>query len=124
MFKARPQKYLRYLVPGVLFGTHRTKQILTSNPVTLQRRTEATELVISVYNYNLERIEEKRFDTIEETFQYKGNNDVTWINIDGIRKNDVENVGHHFGIHPLIIEDIISIGQRPKMDEADDILYC
>jgi magnesium transporter len=123
MFLTRPKKYLRYLVPGNLFGTNRTKQILTTNP-TLQRRTEAEKLEICVYDYNLEKIEEHTLQTVEESFSYKDNNDVTWINIDGIRKKDIETIGFHFGIHPLIVEDIISIGQRPKMDEVDNILYC
>jgi magnesium transporter len=124
MFKTKPQKYLRYLMPGLLFGSRRTKQILTNNPVTLHRRTEAQELVICVYNYNAEIMEEHSLETVEESFAYKGNSDVTWINIDGIRKKDIETIGNHYGIHPLIVEDIISIGQRPKMDEMDDILYC
>ncbi|MEO6070110.1 MAG: magnesium/cobalt transporter CorA [Chitinophagaceae bacterium] len=124
MFHPKPQKYLRYLVPGALFGSHRTKQILTSNPVTLQRRTEAEKLEICVYNYTLEKIEERSLSSVEESFSYKGNNEVTWINIDGIRKKDIESIGQHYGIHPLIVEDIISIGQRPKMDEVDNILYC
>jgi magnesium transporter len=29
-----------------------------------------------------------------------------------------------YGIHNLIIEDILSVGQRPKMDEVEGILYC
>jgi magnesium transporter len=36
----------------------------------------------------------------------------------------VEKIAAHFGIHPLITEDILSIGQRPKMDEVEGILYC
>src|SRR4029077_19236523 len=31
---------------------------------------------------------------------------------------------NHFGIHPLIAEDILSIGQRPKMDELNGLLFC
>jgi len=120
----QPGKYLRYLVPASLLGTHRTRQILTNNPVTLQRRTEAADIVICVYNYNLQKVEEQSLQTVEETFAYRGNNDVTWINIDGIRKKDIETIGQHFGVHPLIVEDIVSISQRPKMDEVDSILYC
>jgi magnesium transporter len=36
----------------------------------------------------------------------------------------VETVCNHYGVHPLIIEDILSINQRPKMDEVDGILFC
>jgi hypothetical protein len=40
MLKTNPQHYLRYLVPNALFGTQRTKEILTNNPITLHRREE------------------------------------------------------------------------------------
>jgi magnesium transporter len=36
----------------------------------------------------------------------------------------VEDLGNHYGIHPLIIEDILSIGQRPKMDDINGLLFC
>jgi magnesium transporter len=36
----------------------------------------------------------------------------------------VEAVCNHFGIHPLLMEDILSINQRPKVDEVDNILFC
>ena len=49
---------------------------------------------------------------------------VSWLNIDGLRKTDIENICNHFGIHPLIAEDILSIGQRPKMDELNGLLFC
>ncbi len=49
---------------------------------------------------------------------------ITLINIDGIIKVDVESLSANFGIHPLLTEDILSVGQRPKMDEMDGIFYC
>jgi magnesium transporter len=124
LLKTTPQKYLRYLVPNGLFGTHRTKEILTSNPITLHRRVEPQEVSICVYDYNAEVVKEHALEHVKDSFHYKNNTHISWINIDGIRKQDVESIGTHFGIHPLIMEDILSIGQRPKMDEMDDILYC
>jgi len=31
---------------------------------------------------------------------------------------------NHYGIHNLIVEDILSLGQRPKMDEINDLVFC
>ena len=39
-------------------------------------------------------------------------------------KIDVEAICKHYGIHPLIAEDILSMNQRPKMDEVEGVLYC
>ena len=61
---------------------------------------------------------------IDDCFRFLDTDMISWINIDGIRKADVENICNHFGIHPLIQEDILSINQRPKMDEIDNILFC
>ena len=49
---------------------------------------------------------------------------ISWINIDGLRRKDVELISEKYEIHPLIAEDITSMGQRPKMDEVDNILFC
>jgi len=117
-------KYLRYLVLPSLFGTQRTKEILSVNPTIVPHREEAQEVAVSVFDYNNESLEEKRCDTLEDILAYKQNNRVTWINIEGLRKADVEIVSNHFGIHPLLMEDILSINQRPKLEEVDEILFC
>lgn len=124
MFKTKPRKYLRYLLPGVLFGTHRTRQILANNPITLQRRVEPDDVSICVYDYNADHISEHPLQQAEDSFDFRNNAHISWINIDGIRKHDVERIGTHFGVHPLLLEDILSVNQRPKMDEVDNILYC
>ncbi|MBL0145979.1 MAG: magnesium/cobalt transporter CorA [Chitinophagaceae bacterium] len=49
---------------------------------------------------------------------------ISWINIDGLRKVDVEAVCNHYGIHYLIAEDILSHGQRPKMDDINGLIFC
>src|SRR5215213_7475936 len=120
----RPKKYLRYLVPSSLLGTRRTKEILHINPTAPPERKDAEVVHICVYDYTAEGFTEHQFYDVKEIFSYKGNNHVSWINIDGLRKTDVDTVSEHFGIHPLIAEDILSMHQRPKMDEVEGILYC
>ena len=122
--KIRPEKYLRYLYLPNLFGTHRTKEILHINPTVVPQREDATAVKIFVYDYDAASLEEKELVTVEECFKYKNTERISWINIDGLRKKDVEAVGAHFGIHSLILEDILSMHQRPKMDEVENIMYC
>ncbi len=122
--KLRPEKYLRYLYLPNLFGTQRTKEILSVNPTIIPQREEAQEVVISLYDYNSGTIDVKKLTSVEDCFPYKNSDRISWINIDGLRKADVEVVCNHYAIHPLIVEDILSINQRPKMDEVDGILFC
>lgn len=124
MQNIRPSKYLRYLVLPTLFGTQRTKEILVVNPTAVPEREEAPEVAVSVFNYTNENLEEKKFDGVAELLTDRQPGPISWINIDGLRKADVEAVCNHFGIHPLLMEDILSINQRPKMDEVEGILFC
>src|SRR5678810_1373931 len=122
--KLKPEKYLKYLVPLNLFGTRRTREILSQNPTIIPLREDSKEIRITIYDYNADAIDVHVAKDITECFQYFSRHPVTWINIDGIRKADVETLSNHFGVHPLIQEDIMSINQRPKMDEIDNILFC
>jgi magnesium transporter len=120
--KLRPDKYLKYLPK--LFGAHRTKEILSVNPTVIPHREEANEVKVYVYDYDSSLVEEKQLPGIEDCFIYKNNGRITWINIDGLRKQDVEAVCNHYEIHPLIVEDILSVNQRPKMEEPDTGIFC
>lgn len=49
---------------------------------------------------------------------------VTWININGL--HDVQllaEIGNIFGVHPLIMEDILNTDQRPKTEDFADYIY-
>lgn len=118
------RRYLRFLGLNHLFGTHRTKQILHVNPTIIPVREEAREVRAYVYDYNTSFLEEKEFNTVQPVFSFRNSNRISWINVDGIRKADVEAICDHYGIHPLLVEDILSMHQRPKMDEVEGVLFC
>jgi magnesium transporter len=45
---------------------------------------------------------------------------VTWLNIDGLHDTDLlHDLGQRAGLHPLMVEDIGSVGQRPKQEEYE-----
>ncbi|WP_336514764.1 magnesium/cobalt transporter CorA [Pollutibacter soli] len=117
-------KYLRMLGLPLLFGSHRTKEILHVNPTIIPFREEANEVSVFIYDYNGESLTEHHSGSVEDCLDFKTSNHISWINIDGLRKSDVEKVSNHYGIHPLLMEDILSINQRPKMDEVEGVLFC
>lgn len=123
--KSQTGKYLRYILnPLELFGTERTRQILSVNPTVLPEREEAAKVVISAFIYNKEEVKEIKDMSIADCLKVDtGNGNIVWINVDGLRKNDVDAIGERFGISPLLREDILAVGQRPKMDEMDEILF-
>jgi magnesium transporter len=116
--------YLKFLGLQQLFGTQRTKEILNVNPTVIPVREEATQIRAFVYDYDPEHISSFHSDNVEDCFNYKFSNNISWINIDGLRKADVEAVCSHFNVDPLLVEDILSVNQRPKMDEVEDVMFC
>ncbi len=102
----------------------RTKKVLQVNPTVAPTRKEPEELKIFVYDYNATSFEVKEFSDVPSCFAYADSPKTTWINVDGLRKKDVEAICEKYGIHPLIVEDILSLGQRPKMDEIDGLVFC
>ncbi len=118
----RKRNYLTYILnPLELL---RTKKVLQVNPTIQPERREEQETRIFVYDYDAASITEKEIKSIAECFDYIESPKTTWLNVDGLRKTEVETICNRFGIHYLILEDILSLGQRPKMDEVDGLLFC
>jgi magnesium transporter len=44
--------------------------------------------------------------------------------VDGIHEVEIiEKIGKNYGIHPLLLEDILNTEQRPKLDDFDDYMF-
>lgn len=79
---------------------------------------------IRVIDYDEENLKEYEFDTIEECFPFKDKHSVSWINIDGLHDTEVlRKLGDHFGIHNLVLEDILNTDLRPTIDDYGDYIY-
>ena len=79
---------------------------------------------ITVIDYDEKNCEEEEVKSVEECFPFKEKPTVTWINIDGIHQIDIiEKIGKQFDLHPLLLEDVVNTGQRPKIDDYDGYLY-
>ena len=79
---------------------------------------------ISIIDYDAEHVEEKNEATLKECLIFLETPSVTWINVSGIYDvKMIETIGRHFGLHPLLLEDIVNSGQRSKLDDYKDNLY-
>jgi len=59
-------------------------------------------------------------DTLEEVHQPK-NDYVQWYDVRGIHDTElIAKIGKSFGIHPLVLEDITDVNQRPKYQEYEN----
>ena len=115
------KKYLEYILnPMELL---RTQKVLNVNPTIAPERTTAITS-IKIIEYNNDKAENFTLKNVTDCFAFLKTESNTWINVDGLRKEDVEKLCEHYGIHPLIVEDILSIGQRPKTDDINGLLFC
>lgn len=116
------KNYLQYLNPLELL---QTKKVLQSNPNILKVDQPQGESIISMYVYNAGQcVNQKNLkseDVILENFDPNKN---YWLNLDILNKKSVETIGTNIGLHTLIIEDILSVQQRPKADEFDNYFTC
>jgi len=87
-----------------------------------KKKTEKVK--ITVIDYDEKNFWEKDVKTVEECFPFKDKPTVTWINIDGIHDVEIiEKIGKHFGVHPLLLEDIMNSEQRPKMEDFEEYIF-
>jgi magnesium transporter len=84
----------------------------------------AHEHKISVVNYNKSTVQKHTVKSIQELLPYKTADTITWVIVDGLKDvGIIDDIGQHFEIHPLVLEDILNTHQRPKFDEFNDYLY-
>ncbi|MEK6558455.1 MAG: magnesium/cobalt transporter CorA [Candidatus Margulisiibacteriota bacterium] len=79
---------------------------------------------ITLFNFNETTLTEKELSSFEEALPYRSESSVTWINIDSLSDNLImQEVAKWVGLHPLILEDIVNITQRPKFEDLDSYLF-
>ncbi|WP_036252118.1 magnesium/cobalt transporter CorA [Methylobacter sp. BBA5.1] len=79
---------------------------------------------ITVIDYNPSMLEKRIIKSIEDVLPYKQTDTVTWVNIEGLSDiSIIDAIGKHFGIHALVLEDILNTHQRPKFEDFNDYLY-
>lgn len=116
---------LAKLLPEWAWNIEKRQPITTFNPAKInERRSETVEPVYSVFDFDADTVEEKKDIPYEECTSYIDNGRTTWINVDGINKAEVEKLCSHYKVHHLLIEDILSSGQRAKMDDSENVIFA
>ena len=87
-----------------------------------EKKTEVASL--SIIDYDEKEFLEKEVQAVEECIPFKELPTVTWFNVNGLHQPDVlVKIGQYFNLHPLLLEDIVNTGQRPKLDDYGDYLF-
>jgi magnesium transporter len=87
-----------------------------------ERKSERTK--IRVVEYDEVNFQERELESMEECFLFKEAPSVTWIRVEGLHEVEIlEKLGNCFGLHPLLMEDILNTDQRPKMEDYGGDLF-
>lgn len=85
---------------------------------------KADTVRLSLISYDGARLQEKEIGSVDEVSAEREGKTVTWLNVDGLHDiATIEAVGRCFDLHPLVMEDILNTGQRPKVEDHDAYLY-
>lgn len=80
---------------------------------------------ITVIDYGPDHFRELEMKEPENVLkELAGQDSVTWINLEGIHNAElVGQLGNQFGLHPLLLEDVLHTNQRPKTDFYPDHVF-
>jgi magnesium transporter len=96
-------------------------------PATLRAAPDASAaVVIKLMEYDRNGCEERIIDSVDALPDCRGNDDgkIRWIEFNGL--GDVaalRALGTKFGLHPLALEDVLNVGQRPKLEPYQGHLF-
>lgn len=77
-----------------------------------------------VMDYDAVNLTEQDLLDISDGSRYKTSDSVSWININGLHDTHIiQEVGRVFNLHPLVLEDIMNTGQRPKVEEFASYVF-
>jgi magnesium transporter len=80
--------------------------------------------LITLIEYNEDYFNQKLIES-EELLQLRSEDkSARWINVEGLQDVAVlGRIGEVFGLHPLVMEDILNTDQRPKIEFNDEYIY-
>lgn len=82
------------------------------------------ETPVRVIEYDEKELSDTRHTGIPDLSQYRRGGKICWLNVDSVNQPEaIQSVGQAFGLHPLVLEDVLNTDQRPKVEEYDGYLY-
>jgi magnesium transporter len=92
-----------------------------SIPGTLAIEPDASPPIIILIDYSEANAIRLELSTPEDCTPFLDTESVSWIDVSGLGSEDVlQRLGTVFSLHPLVLEDVVNVPQRPKVEEHDD----
>lgn len=87
-------------------------------------KKKVDKVTINVTEYDEAGAETYEIKSIEEIDPFTDTPQITWASVCGLHETDfLKQVGEKFKIHSLVLEDILNVDTRPKIEITDDYLF-
>jgi magnesium transporter len=84
----------------------------------------AEKVRISLMQYDANEVNEVPCLTAEQILKLPESKSNLWIHVEGLQDlSIVESIGKRFGLHPLVLEDLVNTAQRPKAEDSGDYMF-
>ncbi|MBW4432488.1 MAG: magnesium/cobalt transporter CorA [Pelatocladus maniniholoensis HA4357-MV3] len=92
-------------------------------PGTIIVDADAPPPKIVLIDYSSTEAISKEVETPEECAAYLDTKSVTWVDVRGLGSEDIlQRLGQVFELHPLVLEDVVNVPERPKVEDYEDQL--
>jgi magnesium transporter len=92
-------------------------------PGTLYIEEDASPTKIVLIDYNETNATRIQVPKPKYTARYLDTESVSWVDVQGLGSEDIlQQLGEVFALHPLVLEDVVNVPQRPKVEDYDQQL--
>lgn len=92
-------------------------------PGTIAIKEQAKPSEIKIIDYNAKQTNLITSLTPENCIPYLNTESVSWVDVSGLgNKETLQQLGQVFNLHPLVLEDVVNVPQRPKIEEYENQL--
>lgn len=79
---------------------------------------------LTVIHYTAKDLTEKSGTRLSECFTTQPQTGVTWTHVSGLSDTDtIKTLAEQYHLHPLTVEDILNVEQRPKIEEFEGYYF-
>jgi magnesium transporter len=87
-------------------------------PGTLDIPSHAPQPVIVLIDYSQANAFRQEIEEPEEIAPHLDTTSVSWVDVKGLGSEEIlHRLGQVFNLHPLVLEDVVNVPQRPKVEE-------
>lgn len=118
------------MAAGLIQLPHRIKQRMQrqtkpgTRPGSIVPHPDEPAPIIRALTYGPDECSEHEVSDAKKIADLTGKAHVTWVDVDGLGDAEiVTQIGQAFGFHPLTLEDVVNVHQRPKVESYGSYLF-